>query len=232
MRQINGMDVLDTLEEMIDIRHTSLICVDVQNDFCHGDGHFARHGKPMEMIQDRLGTMVSLVAAAQRSGVPVAFIQQATLPHNQSDSPSWLRFKTRDGKSSAYTLHGSWGWRLVDGLEPAGNDWVVEKFRPDAFHGTALDLLLRARGIKSTVIVGATTEGCVESTIRAASYHDYYVVVVEDAVASPNADLHEGSMRLFRNRYPLACAAEVEAVWAGQARGFGVAGSERAPADL
>jgi len=216
MRKINGIDVFDTLEEMIDPAHTAVICVDVQNDFCSPGGHFERHGKSMDMVRERLGTMVSFVQGAQAANIPVAFIKQATLSGNMSDSPAWLRFKTRDGKSSTYTERGSWGWEMVEGLVPGAKDWVVEKFRPDAFHRTDLDLLLRAKGIKTTVLLGTTTEGCVESTIRAASYHDYYVVVVEDAVASPNPGLHEGSMNLFRNRFPMAKAQDILDIWASQ----------------
>jgi ureidoacrylate peracid hydrolase len=219
MRHINGIPVLDTLEELVSPAHTAVLCVDVQNDFCHKDGHFARHGKTMDMVYDRLGSMVSFVAGAQAHQVPVAFIQQSTLPDNQSDSPAWLRFKTRDGKSTTYTEQGGWGWQLVDPLCPGVLDWRVEKFRPDAFHQTNLDLLLRAKQIKTVVVLGTITEGCVESTIRAASYHDYYVVVVQDAIASPNKDLHEGSMRLFRNRFVMADAQDLLRTWgAGRQR--------------
>ena len=66
------------------------------------------------------------------------------------------------------------------------------------------------------VVLGFITEGCVESTVRSASYLDYYVVVVQDGVASPNQELHEGSMRLFEARYPLAAAEEVLQVWRGE----------------
>jgi hypothetical protein len=34
-------------------------------------------------------------------------------------------------------------------------------------------------------------------------------VVVSDAVASPNAELHDGSLRFFRARYPTHTCAEV-----------------------
>lgn len=216
MREINGISVFDTLDEIIDPAHTAVVCVDVQNDFCSAGGHFERHGKSMEMVRDRLGTMVSFVQSAQAAGIRVAFLKQATLPENKSDSPAWLRFKTRDGKSSTYTVRGTWGWEMVEGLVPGLNDWQVEKFRPDGFHQTDLDLLLRAKGIKTTIFLGTTTEGCVESTIRAASYHDYYVVVVEDAIASPNAALHEGSMNLLRNRFPLATARQILDIWAAR----------------
>ena len=63
------------------------------------------------------------------------------------------------------------------------------------------------------MVLGYNTEGCVESTVRAASYHDYYVVVVRDGVGSPNRVQHDGSMRLFEERYPLHDADEILNVW-------------------
>jgi ureidoacrylate peracid hydrolase len=217
MRRINGVDVLDTLEEIIDPAHTALAIIDVQNDFCHADGHFARHGKDLGSIQAMVPKLVEFVAQAQALGLRCVFIQQATLPHGASDSPAWLRFKCRDGKSSEYTLQGSWGWQVVDGLQPAAGDLAVQKFRPDAFLATPLDRLLRANGIETLVLFGTTTEGCVESTVRTASYLDYYVVVAKDLVASPNAVQHEGSMRLYEARYPMATSDALLGIWRGKA---------------
>src|SRR5690606_16197477 len=133
MKTINGVSVLDTLEELVDPRHTALIVVDVQNDFCHPDGHFARHGKDISACQAMVKPTVDFVTQAQALGIKVIFLQQLTLPHGASDSPAWLRFKCRDGKSSEYTLKGSWGAELVEGLTPGKRDLVVEKFRPDGF---------------------------------------------------------------------------------------------------
>ncbi len=204
MRDAFGMMVLDTLDELIDPRWTALLVVDVQNDFCHPDGHFARHGRDLRPIQEALPAMRRLVVEGRALGIPVYLVQQGTLPGGSSDSPAWRRFKTRDGKSPDYTTVGSWGWQLDEGLRASDGDTFISKFRPDAFVHTQLDQLLRARGIQSVVVLGTVTEGCVESTVRGASYHDYYVVVARDAVASTNVVLHDGSMRLFDARYPLA----------------------------
>ena len=141
------------------------------------------------------------------------FVRQETLPDGTSDTPAWLRFKTRDGKSPDYGTPGSWGWRFLDGLEPGSADLVVGKFRPDAFIGTDLEAELRRRGIESVVILGTTTEGCVESTVRSASYRDFYVVVVSDGLCSCSRVLHEGSMRFYEARYPLATADEIIGSW-------------------
>lgn len=209
MKTILGRDVLDTLEELVDSRWTAVLAIDIQNDFCSPDGHFARHGKDVARMAPAVSRMVSFVGRAQALGMRTIFLRQASLPDGRMDSPAWLRFKTRDGKSPDYALQGSWGWQFVEGLVVRAQDWVIEKFRPDGFIGTQLDHVLRTQAIQSVIVVGTTTEGCVESTVRSASYHDYYVVVVDDAVASPNAQLHEGSLHLFRARYPTHDSARV-----------------------
>ena len=213
MKTINGVQVCDTLDEIIDPRHTALLVVDVQNDFCHPEGHFARHGKDVRSAQAALPSLVKFVQAAQARGIFTVFIRQITLPHGRSDSPAWLRFKCRDGKSPEYTLKDSWGAQFADGLVPGPKDAVVEKFRPDAFVKTPLDAILRSQGIQTTVILGMITEGCVESTIRGASYHDYYVVPVTDLITSPNAQLHQNSQQFMAARYPVATSAQVLQSW-------------------
>lgn len=209
MKKIMGKDVLDTLQELVDPRWTAVVVIDVQNDFCSTEGHFAKYGRDVARMQPAVGKMVEFVGKAQALGMRTIFLRQASLPDGRMDSPAWLRFKTRDGKAPDYAVPGTWGWEFVEGLRVRPDDWVVEKFRPDGFIGTHLDHILRTQGIQSVILLGATTEGCVESTVRSASYHDYYVVVLEDAVATTNAELHEGSLRFFRARYPTHTSDEV-----------------------
>lgn len=213
MKAIDGVQVRDTLAELVAPDSTAVLCVDIQNDFCAPDGHFARHGKDLSLTGERLPTMLHFVRESQALGIPVVFIRQITMANGHSDSPAWLRFKTRDGKSPGYTVPGTSGWAFVDGLQPSPHDTVVEKTRPDGFLNTHLDRVLRARGIETVVILGVTTEGCVESTVRTASYLDYYTVVVEDAVASVNRERHEASLGLYRARYPLHRADEILRTW-------------------
>ncbi|OWT63710.1 cysteine hydrolase family protein [Candidimonas nitroreducens] len=213
MKDINGVPVRDTLEELIEPGRTALIVIDVQNDFCHADGHFAKHGKNVSTISAMVPTLVSFVSAAQDMGIFTVFIQQQTLMHGRSDSPAWLRLKCRDGKSPEYALKDSWGAQFVEGLRLRDGDVIVPKFRPDAFVRTPLDGILRAQGIESLVIVGTTTEGCVESTVRGASYHDYYVIPVVDLIAGPNPDLHVNSIAFMRARYPAAESKDVLQTW-------------------
>src|SRR5207248_11130600 len=72
---------------------------------------------------------------------------------------------------------------------------VVQKYRYSAFAGTNLDLLLRSNGIKTLVMCGDATSGCVESTTRHGFFHDYYVVTAADACADFDRHRHDMSLQ-------------------------------------
>jgi ureidoacrylate peracid hydrolase len=90
---------------------------------------------------------------------------------------------------------------------------VVKKWRSSAFVGTNLDMVLRCNGIKTLVVTGDVTQGCVESTARDASFHDYYVVVLEDCVATYEHDLHEASLKVLRTRVDVTPSGDVLKIW-------------------
>jgi len=145
------------------------------------------------------------------------------LPNRASESPAQIRFNLRlhDGHHGqaeplAYTLDGSEGQRFVPGLEPRDGELVVKKYRSSAFWGTNLALLLRSNGIKSVVVTGATTEGCVESTARDAMFSDYYVVLATDAVGSDDRAQHDASMFLMAHRFDLATSEDIRKHWAAR----------------
>lgn len=213
MKYFRGHNICETVDEMIDPKRAALLVIDVQNDFVHPNGLFAAAGKSMTTVHAAVQRIIHLVDVARSIGIRIFFIQQTTPPHGKGDTPPLLRFKTRDGKSPDYTVEGSWGWKFADELNIGHSDCIVRKFRSDAFLWTNLDQLLRANRIETVVATGVVTEGCVESTVRSAGHHDYYVVVVGDCVASPNTDLHKGSMRLMQSRYVVASSTDIEASW-------------------
>ena len=72
---------------------------------------------------------------------------------------------------------------------------------------------------RSVVVVGCTTEGCVESTARDAMFNDYYVVIAEDCVASDDRSQHDASMLLMHHRFDIAPGAEIQRLWTGKNSG-------------
>lgn len=209
-------NLYQTTDEMLDPQHTALVVVDLQNDFAHPEGSFGKDGKNVEPIAEIVPAVDDLIQYARRAGVLVVWIQQTTLKHGLSDSAAWYTFKTRDGKNPEYTLEGTWGQEIVEPLRPIAGEPIVQKFRSSAFVGTHLDQILRSNGIDTAVMCGCVTEGCVESTVRSASFYDYYTFLVEDGVASTNAANHEAAMVVMKSRYMVHPAEYFASVWAAK----------------
>ena len=111
-------------------------------------------------------------------------------------------------------IEGTWGAEFVAELEPRPGELVVKKYRSSAFYESDLDLLLRAEGIRTVLVAGCTTEGCVESTVRDLSFYDYFGVVLSDCVGSDLQELHDASMRVMgAHRADIATSAEVASLW-------------------
>lgn len=227
MIEIEGKQVFTTLDELVDPAHTALLVVDMQRDFCLPGGAFDELGVDISMYPPMIPRLARLADGARAAGLTVVYIQMTVLPNRRSESPAQIRFNLRlhqgtDGAPEplAYTPDGSVGQEIIPELAPEDGDLVVKKYRSSGFWGTNLDMLLRSNGIKSVVMTGCTTEGCVESTARDALFNDYYVVIAEDCVASDDRAQHDASMFLMRHRFDIAAAGEILSVWtAAQAAG-------------
>jgi nicotinamidase-related amidase len=114
-------------------------------------------------------------------------------------------------------VEGTEGQQIIPELAPKPGDVIVRKYRSSGFWGTNLDMLLRSNAIKSIVVTGATTEGCVESTARDGLFNDYYVIVPEDCVASDDPAQHDASLLLMRHRFDVVPSSEILEMWSGAA---------------
>ncbi|HSK16846.1 MAG TPA: isochorismatase family cysteine hydrolase [Gaiellaceae bacterium] len=223
MIEIEGKHVFTELEELVDPDHTALVVVDMQRDFCAPGWAFDRLGVDISMYTPMIPRLARMIEGAREADVPVIYMQMTVLPNRASESPAQIRFNLRLHLTShreleplGYTADGSEGQAIIDELAPQPGDLMVKKYRSSGFWGTNLDMLLRSNGIKSVVMTGCTTEGCVESTARDALFNDYYVVVAEDCVASDDREQHEASLLLMRHRFDIATAEEILAIWSAQ----------------
>jgi len=220
MITIEGKKVFTELAELVDSAHTALLMIDMQCDFIEPDGLFGTLGIDLSMYARSRPRLSALLAAARATGTPVVHVQNTALPGRMGDSPSYIRFNLRmheasrrDGPPLRYTLPGTPGHEFAREFAPLPQELVVRKYRSSGFWGTNLDMLLRSNGIKTVVVGGCTTEGCVESTARDAMFNDYYVVIAADCVASDDPAQHEASMLLMRHRFDLATGADIQAIW-------------------
>jgi ureidoacrylate peracid hydrolase len=201
--EIDGKLVCETLAEVVHPTRAALLVVDVQNDYCTPGGSLERDGGNISMTAAVVAEVKALVDAARAHGVRVLWIQQTWLEGGASDSPAWLYMKRRNGIHQERCVEGTWGHRFVDGLGPARGEPVIRKHRSSGFIGTNLDLVLRSNRVETVIVVGVMSEGCVESTARDAAFHDYYVVLTPDAMASDILAWHEASVLTMSGRHDM-----------------------------
>ena len=79
---------------------------------------------------------------------------------------------------------------LIPELDRQPNDYTVTKVNIGAFYGTALEMILRRRGVTQVIIVGVATGSGVEATARQAYDQGYNVVLVTDAMTDMDPDMH------------------------------------------
>jgi ureidoacrylate peracid hydrolase len=149
-----------SLEQRVDRSHGMLMVVDMQNDFCHRDGAACKRGRDMAFVQNMIPRLVNLVNQARAHSFPICFVK--TSGNQWTNLPVWTEFKNPELLACA---EGTWGAEFHRGLEPRPGEMIVTKHRYSAFIGTDLDMLLRARGVKSLLVTGVGTGMCVFHTL-------------------------------------------------------------------
>src|SRR5215208_1769825 len=155
-------------EVRVDPSRTALIVVDMQNDFVKEGGTL--------VVPDAKGTIPrinSLLTLARESGMKVVFTQDT----HTEDDPEWDIWPE-------HVREGSWGWRIVDELEPRQDELVIRKVRYDAFYGTHLDHFLRLWGMDTLIVCGTVANICVHYTAASAALRCYDVIIPKDATSA------------------------------------------------
>jgi nicotinamidase-related amidase len=78
---------------------------------------------------------------------------------------------------------------------------VVDKHVYSPFHASALDGVLRERGIDALIVTGAETDVCVLAAVLDAVDRGYRVVLATDALCSASDGTHDALLRLYRERF-------------------------------
>ena len=170
---------------------TALIVVDMQNGFLKPGGYFHNVGYDLTHAPRTIARVREAVDAAHAAGLLVVFLQSGfDARHHVVGGPSapvWHKSEAqvlmRERPELAFSLitEGTWDYEIVDELSPTADDIVVKKSRYSGFAGTNLDQILRARRLRNLVFVGVAANACVESTLREAYHHEYFVLLIEDA---------------------------------------------------
>lgn len=187
---------------------TALLLCDLQNDFIHPDGAYARGGQgapeiaalpaKVKPLADALRAAGGLVLATQFTLVPERAGEPLISPHLKK-----LRPFLRKGDFAP----GSWGNATVDALQPV--DCAVEKIAYSAFYQTRLEWLIRKLDITRLLACGIVTNGGVASTVRDAHVRDIETIVIEDGCAAFSPEVHRTAIDALRPVGRVASIAEM-----------------------
>lgn len=216
MNIVDGREVYTELPELVAPRHSALLVIDVQKDFCSRGGAYDDMKHPIERTRQMLSNVRLLLDSAHHAGALVVYAQNTNLPGHRSTSAPYIRYraiKRGYGYERESTVESTTGWEIVDEVAPIEGDLVVRKHRSSAFAGTDLDQLLRVHGVETVVLTGTTTDGCVESTARAAEALDYYVVLAPDACSAFPQENHDTAVTCMSRRYDVIESRVISDLW-------------------
>jgi ureidoacrylate peracid hydrolase len=175
----------------------ALLIVDLQNDFVHPDGAYARGGDASADIAALPSRLAPLVEAVRLAGGLIVSTHFTLVPGRGGEpliSPHLkaLRPYLRRGDFQP----GAWGHSLVDELAPS--DFQIEKIAYSAFYMTRLEWVLRKSGVCRLVVGGIVTNGGVASTVREAHVRDFEIAVLSDGAAAFDRATHETAIAALK----------------------------------
>jgi nicotinamidase-related amidase len=165
----------------IDPVHTAVLSMDLQS------GIISVYAPTNEELVARAGAVLQ---QGRRAGLTVIHIKIGFRPglpeiHERNLLLGSIKASPRHQQLFAGEL-GS----IHAAVAPEDGDIVVTKSRVNAFAGTDLELVLRARDIDTLVLFGIATSGVVLSTALWAADADYRLFVIKDCCADLDETVH------------------------------------------
>jgi nicotinamidase-related amidase len=169
------------------------VAIDDQNDFLHPDGWYGKNGIDISHMQRVVEPTKELNDECRRRGVPIVWTRHGTRGVADGGPFMEIRAILRDGG----LRRGTWGYEILEELEPRAEDSFVEKNRLSAFFETNLELTLRALGAETVLLSGVLTNQCVGATCKDALYRDFKPIVVEECTGTTLPHLHGPAIEMI-----------------------------------
>jgi maleamate amidohydrolase len=147
-------------------------------------------------IPQAIENTIPLLAHAREKGWPVAH--------------SRIVFADDDADHNIFTMkvpgllalkEASHDSAIVPQLTPREGELVVRKTVPSAFFGTSLAAWLTQHGVRTLVIAGAVTSGCVRSSVVDAMQYGFRPFVLSDCVGDRAIAPHDANLFDMAQKY-------------------------------
>jgi nicotinamidase-related amidase len=176
----------------IDPKHAALVVMDYQNGII-----------PMiDNSDELLSTVANVISSFREHGGTIGYVRVGFADGELDNAPATSGMAANVNPERAAIMHADGpATQIHDAIAPEPGDIVVRKQRVGAFSTTDLHEQLQARGIDTLILGGISTSGCVHSTVLDAFDRDYRVIVLADACADPDEDVHRFLLeRVFTKR--------------------------------
>jgi nicotinamidase-related amidase len=140
--------------------------------------------------EELLARASAVLQQARLSGVTVIHVKVGFRPGLPEVSQRNLLLGGIKASAKRQQLFEAAAGSIHPAVAPEGADIVITKSRVNAFAGTDLDLILRAKDIDTLFLFGIATSGVVLSTMLHAADADYRLFVIKDCCADLDQMAH------------------------------------------
>jgi len=134
-----------------------------------------------------------LFAAARSAGIPVFYCTQETRPNNRPPGAVSTRRQRPTPGGNPHAIYHE--------FPPQERDIVIWKQRASAFSGTPLFSHLSLLGVRSLVVCGESTSGCVRASVVDAYSNGFHVTIVEQCTYDRAELTHKVNLFDLHHKY-------------------------------
>ncbi|KJK06370.1 MULTISPECIES: cysteine hydrolase family protein [unclassified Pseudomonas] len=171
------------------LNNASLVIIDAQKEYLSG---------PLGLsgMDEAVMNIAKMLEAARKAGRPIIHVRH---------------LGTVGGMFDPQGPRGE----FIPGLEPQGDEIIIEKRMPNAFKNTTLHETLQKYGHLDLIVCGFMSHSSVSTTVRRAKDYGYRCTLIEDACATrdlpfkdgviPAAQIQQSEMAIMADNF--ACVA-------------------------
>lgn len=186
------------------LANAALLIIDMQRDFVEPGGFGETLGNDVSLLQAIVPTVQAVLHAWRQAGGWVIHTREAHAA-DLSDCPPAKRLRGAPslrigdvGPMGRILVAGEPGNAIIPELAPVDGEWVIDKPGKGAFYATSLQAGLKNRGITHLVVMGVTTEVCVQTTLREANDRGYDCLLIEDGTESYFPQFKAATLEMIR----------------------------------